>query len=576
MNEPKNIDLVNINWDSLRENLVNYLKSTDFANDYDFDSRGTTTDLLLGLFSYNTTIALHYLHILNNESFIYSAQNNSSLVKLLQTYGYTANRFKSSTALVTFTKNDSSLSQVDTYATLNSKNDKNTNVNFYYIGPKVTLDLSTTLPFYAGIKLVKEQTVSVDLDNQEFEITDFSVDIRTIVVKVNDDYWINFTNEPVRGTDVNSKIFFIVNKGDKIFVKFGKNIQNVETTKGKSIKSTDTVKVSYVVSNGDEGNNVSFDSLSQFRSNGTLTVPTNISITSNRSSGGYLELDSEYLKYLAPRAYGYSSLVTKSDYEYVISNSGLLPEITNVDQRLSVFDGQGFDDVGGTVYYSIIDLDVDSEEVDSINQLIQEKQIIGLSTEYLPSDDFTCNITVACSFDSRKSTSNKNVLKDELITEIEDSYGTKLFFNNVSKSDIISKVVNKDKGLSVSESNIVFSFEKNLDLSTQRTIRFYNGISAITSDLVLTNLSASEVKFDSTSTTVPGLNGFYYLAAYNSSGTLIKNKVGVFNPNTGLIVFYDSVVPAAAFDLIISPSSASIVAINNMAITYAIDSFIIT
>lgn len=575
MNEPKNIDLVNIDWDSLRENLVNYLKTTDFANDYDFDSRGTTVDLLLGLFAYNTTIGLHYLHILNNESFIYSAKNNSSLVKLLQTYGYTTNRYKSATALVTFSKNDSLLAQVDRYAILRAKNDKNTNVNFYYVGPKTTLDLSTTLSFYAGNKLVKEQTVTVDLDNQEVEIPDASVDIRTVVVKVNNDYWINFTNEPVIGTDENSKIFFIVNKGDKIFVKFGKNIQNVETTKGKSILSTDTVKLSYVVSNGEVGNNVSFNSIAQFINNATLSVP-NVSITSNTSSGGYSSVDNEYLKYIAPRAYGYSSLVTKSDYEYVIANSGLIPEITDIDKRISVFDGQDFNDVGGTVYYSIIDLDVDSEEIDSINQLIQEKQIIGLSTEYLPSEDFTGNITITCSFDSRKSSSNKNVLKDELISSIEDQYGTKLFFNNLSKSDLISIVVNKDSGLSVSESNIIFSFEKNLDLSTQRTLRFYNQISSITSDLVLTNLSASEVKFNSTSTSVPGLDGFYYLAAYNSSGTLVKNKVGVYNPNTGLIVFYDSVVPDAAFDLIISPSSASIVAINNMAITYSVNSLTIT
>jgi hypothetical protein len=575
MNEPKNIDLVNIDWDSLRENLVNYLKTTDFANDYDFDSRGTTVDLLLGLFAYNTTIGLHYLHILNNESFIYSAKNNSSLVKLLQTYGYTTNRYKSATALVTFSKNDSLLAQVDRYAILRAKNDKNTNVNFYYVGPKTTLDLSTTLSFYAGNKLVKEQTVTVDLDNQEVEIPDASVDIRTVVVKVNNDYWINFTNEPVIGTDENSKIFFIVNKGDKIFVKFGKNIQNVETTKGKSILSTDTVKLSYVVSNGEVGNNVSFNSIAQFINNATLSVP-NVSITSNTSSGGYSSVDNEYLKYIAPRAYGYSSLVTKSDYEYVIANSGLIPEITDIDKRISVFDGQDFNDVGGTVYYSIIDLDVDSEEIDSINQLIQEKQIIGLSTEYLPSEDFTGNITITCSFDTRKSSSNKNVLKDQLISSIEDQYGTKLFFNNLSKSDLISIIVNKDNGLSVSESNIVFSFEKNLDLSTQRTLRFYNQISSITSDLVLTNLSASEVKFNSTSTSVPGLDGFYYLAAYNSSGTLVKNKVGVYNPNTGLIVFYDSVVPDAAFDLIISPSSASIVAINNMAITYSVNSLTIT
>ena len=575
MNEPKNIDLVNIDWDSLRENLVNYLKTTEFANDYDFDSRGTTIDLLLGLFSYNTTIGLHYLHILNNESFVYSAKNNSSLVKLLQTYGYTANRYKSSTALVTFAKNDSSLAQVDRYASLRSKNDKNSNVNFYYIGPKTTLDLSTTLPFYAGIKLVKEQTVTVDLDNQEIEIPDSSVDVKTIVVKVNEDYWINFTNEPVIGTDESSKIFFIVNKGDKIFIKFGKNIQNIETTKGKSILSTDIVKISYVVSNGDVGNNVSFDEISQFTSNGTLSVP-NVSISSNTSSGGYSTLDTEYLKYVAPRAYGYSSLVTKSDYEYVIVNSGLLPEITDVNQRVSVFDGQDFNDVGGTVYYSIIDLDVDSEEIDSINQLIEKKQIIGLSTEYLPSDDFVCNLTISCSFDARKSKSNKNILKDELIASIEDLYGTKLFFNDLSKSDLISIIINKDRGLSVSESEIVFSVDKNIDLSTQRTIRFYNGIFSITSDLVSTNLSTSQVKFNSTSTTVPGLNGFYYLAAYNSSGTLIKNKVGVYSPNTGMIVFYDSVVPDSAFDLIISPSASSIVAINNMAIEYSVNSLTIT
>ena len=512
---------------------------------------------------------------MNNESFIYSAKNNSSLVKLLQTYGYTTNRYKSATALVTFSKNDSLLAQVDRYAILRAKNDKNTNVNFYYVGPKTTLDLSTTLSFYAGNKLVKEQTVTVDLDNQEVEIPDASVDIRTVVVKVNNDYWINFTNELVIGTDKNSKIFFIVNKGDKIFVKFGKNIQNVETTKGKSILSTDTVKLSYVVSNGEVGNNVSFNSIAQFINNANLSVP-NVSITSNTSSGGYSSVDNEYLKYIAPRAYGYSSLVTKSDYEYVIANSGLIPKITDIDKRISVFDGQDFNDVGGTVYYSIIDLDVDSEEIDSINQLIQEKQIIGLSTEYLPSENFTGNITITCSFDTRKSSSNKNVLKDQLISSIEDQYGTKLFFNNLSKSDLISIIVNKDNGLSVSESNIVFSFEKNLDLSTQRTLRFYNQISSITSDLVLTNLSASEVKFNSTSTSVPGLDGFYYLAAYNSSGTLVKNKVGVYNPNTGLIVFYDSVVPDAAFDLIISPSSASIVAINNMAITYSVNSLTIT
>jgi hypothetical protein len=43
-----------------------------------------------------------------------------------------------------------------------------------------------------------------------------------------------------------------------------------------------------------------------------------------------------------------------------------------------------------------------------------------------------------------------------------------------------------------------------------------------------------------------------------------------------MIVFYDSVVPDSAFDLIISPSASSIVAINNMAVEYSVNSLTIT
>jgi hypothetical protein len=43
-----------------------------------------------------------------------------------------------------------------------------------------------------------------------------------------------------------------------------------------------------------------------------------------------------------------------------------------------------------------------------------------------------------------------------------------------------------------------------------------------------------------------------------------------------MIVFYDSVVPDSAFDLTISPSASSIVAINNMAIEYSVNSLTIT
>ncbi len=71
----------------------------------------------------------------------------------------------------------------------------------------------------------------------------------------------------------------------------------------------------------------------------------------------------------------------------------------------------------------------------------------------------------------------------------------------------------------------------NLDVS--RNIRFYHAITNFTTTLVSTNLSTSQVKFANTTTNVPELNGYKYIAAYLNDGTLVNSKVGVFNPTTG-------------------------------------------
>jgi len=575
MNEPKNIDLISLDYNDLKENLRTYLKSTSYANTFDFNSEGTAIDMLLGLFTYNNLIWLHYLHALNNESFIDSAQKTSSLVKLLQTNGFTANRYKSSTCLVTFSKNNSSVAEIDKFAVIQNKNSNNNLVNFYYVGPRTTVDISTTLEFYSGSKLVKNLVPVVDYDNQEIELPDSNIDIRTIVVNINDEYWTNYTNEPIIGTNATSKIFFTVNKGSKIFIKFGKNIQSADLTIGKSLSSTDTTRVSYVVSNGEKGNNTSFSSISQFVQNGSLNVPS-VSITSNTSSGGYSEIDNEYLKYISPRSYGYSSLVTKSDFEYVIANSGLLPTLSQIDQRVSVFDGQEYNDRYGTVYFSIIDLGVTSTEVSSLIQLLKTKMVVGLNLEYIESQDFTGKIALACKLDTRKTTNTKANLQSQITNNIIDNYSDKLFFNDISKSALINICVGIDSNISISDSNITILFDKTISLSSQKVIRFYNEIESFYTNLVTTNLSTSQIKFVNSSTEVPELNGFKYIEAINSSGAVVNNKVGIYNHTTGFIQIYDHITTDDSLTFTITPASSSITAINNMAVEYEIDSVTIT
>lgn len=568
------INLVDLDKEALKQNLIDYLKSTDIGKQYDLDSDGTAMKMLVDLFSYNTLIWLHYLHVVNKESFISTAQRNDSISKLLQVVGFTPQNSNSSLSLVTFNKTSGTIAKIDKFAIARGKN-RNSGIyyNFYYLGDTLTLDTTTTLPFYAGDSLVKNLPITID-ENQEYKINDSKVDIRTICVSVNGVYWTNYTNNPIQNTDVESKIFFTVKKGNNYYIKFGKNYQDQNINSiGKSVELTDAVLLSYVVSSGSRANDTLVNELV---SNDSSPLPTNITVTSNISRGGFDNPDLEYLKYIAPRYYGYNALVTKSDIEAAIISSGYLTSYTDINNKISVFDGQNYNNNYGKIYFSIIDLGVEDENVTAIKSILQNKAIYGLSIEYQKSQNFTGSITITGSRDTKKTNRSVTQIRNDYEKNIEDAYGTSRFNNSLSKSDLIILASETDPGLSVKDSNITITLSKTLDLDIDKTVYFYNGITSFETELVSTNLSTSKVKFKSTSVNVPELNGFKYIGAYLTNNALVNDKVGVFNPTSGFIMFYDTVDPSEEFDITITPSVDSINPINNMAVAYEVNTITIT
>lgn len=567
------INLVDLDKDSLKQNLITYLKTTEVGKQYDLDTDGTAIKMLVDLFSYNTLIWLHYLHYVNKESFISTAQRTDSLSKLLQTVGFTLNNKNSAFSLVTFAKTNASLAQIDRFAVVRGRNANNSLQNFYYLDDLKTLDNTTTLPFYAGTGLVKQIPIKIDLDNQEYKIENENVDIRTIRVSVNSIFWTNYTNNPLQDTDENSQIFFVIKKGKYYYLKFGKNLQSQDINSiGKSITGSDIVTLSYVISSGTVGNNVK---ITELVSNGTKTIPV-VLISSTLSSGGYDTPDLNYLKYIGPRYYGYNGLITKSDYEAAIASSGYLSSYTDVANKIAVFDGQNHNNNYGKIYYSIIGYDVGDVTIQSITDILQAKAVYGLNVVYKASENFTGNITMACTRDASKTTKTTGQLRNELEDAIENNYGTLKFNNSISKSALITLATEVSPGLVVKDSNISFTFTKAINLTENKTVYFYNSISSITTDLVSSNLSTSSVKFISTTTSVPELNGFKYIDAVLSNGTTVKSKIGVFNSTTGFVLFYDGLTVADEFDMTITPNTDQITPVQNMAVEYAISSITIT
>lgn len=567
------INLVDLDKDSLKQNLITYLKTTEVGKQYDLDTDGTAIKMLVDLFSYNTLIWLHYLHYVNKESFISTAQRTDSLSKLLQTVGFTLNNKNSAFSLVTFTKTNASLAQIDRFAVIRGRNANNSLQNFYYLDDLKTLDNTTTLPFYAGTGLVKQIPIKIDLDNQEYKIENENVDIRTIRVSVNSTFWTNYTNNPLQDTDENSQIFFVIKKGKYYYLKFGKNLQSQDINSiGKSITGSDIITLSYVISSGTVGNNVK---ITELVSNGTKTIPV-ILISSTLSSGGYDTPDLNYLKYIGPRYYGYNGLITKSDYEAAIASSGYLSSYTDVVNKIAVFDGQNHNNNYGKIYYSIIGYDVGDVTIQSITDILQAKAVYGLNVVYKASENFTGNITMACTRDASKTTKTTGQLRNELEDAIENNYGTLKFNNSISKSALITLATEVSPGLVAKDSNISFTFVKTINLTENKTVYFYNPISSITTDLVSSNLSTSSVKFVSTATNVPELNGFKYIDAVLSNGTTVKSKIGVFNSTTGFILFYDGLTVTDEFDMTITPNTDQITPVQNMAAEYTISSITIT
>jgi len=567
------INLVDLDKDALKANLLTYLKNTDIGKQYDLDSDGTAIKMLVDLFSYNTLIWLHYLHLINKESFISTAQRTDSISKLLESTGFTVNNKNSAIALVQFTKTTSGLAQVDRFATCRGIASSNSTSNFYYIDELKTLDSVTSLPFYGGTQLIKELRINVNLDTQEYKIENPNVDIRTVRVSVNSVYWDNFTNDPTKDTNENSQVFFIVKKGKYYYLKFGKDLQSENINGfGKSIIESDVILLSYVVSSGSQGNGGIITSLS---SNNTKSLP-DVSITSNVASGGYDSPDLNYLKYIGTRYHSYKGLITKSDYEIAITSSGYLPSYTSVENKVAVFDGQNHNNNYGKIYFSVMDLGVDSDQIQSLISILQSKAIFGLVIEYLESQNYTGYLTLSCTRDPFRTTKTTGQLKDDYERAIQNAYGINEFNNSISKSNLILLATETDSGLILKDSNISISFKKTINLNENKTLYFYNPIESITTDLVSSNLSTSSVKFVSTTTTVPELNGFRYINATLSNGTVVKSKVGVYNPTTGFILFYDNVSVTDNFTITITPNTDQITPIKNMAVKYEVSSLTVT
>ena len=88
----KRLDVTDLDFDTIKDNLKTFMRNQDEFTDYDFEGSGLSA--LLDVLSYNTHYLAMNMNMVANESFLDTASVRSSVVSHAKTLGYTPNSAK--------------------------------------------------------------------------------------------------------------------------------------------------------------------------------------------------------------------------------------------------------------------------------------------------------------------------------------------------------------------------------------------------------------------------------------------------------------------------------------------------
>ena len=340
------IDLINLDFDTLKAGFVNYLKSQEQFKDYNFDS--SNINVLMDLLSYNTYKNTFYLNMIFAESFIDSAQLKESLYSHAKELNYLPRSSKSAVANVTISFSASGEAQPyiirkgETFSTI-IKQDAYTFSTFEdVILTSSNNNFISTFNIYEGIYVTDSYIFDGSTQFQQFKISNENVDTDSLSVLVYED-GSTIPQKYTKATTLldlneNSKVFFIQGSTDgKYEILFGDGIL------GKRPKGGSTIVLDYRISSGDLANGArTFSANFDPTGAGELLSPITVTLNkyTNETDGAYSvngaepeTLDS--IRYYAPRHFQTQErAVTFSDYEIILKSK--FPEIGAV----SVYGGE--------------------------------------------------------------------------------------------------------------------------------------------------------------------------------------------------------------------------------------------
>ncbi len=319
---------VNLDFDQIKTSIRDYLRSNTNFTDYDFE--GSNLSIIIDALAYNTYTTAYNTNMAANECFLDSATLRENVVALARNIGYVPRSRRSARAKVSFIV--AGLTETTTL-TLNAGvvcNGAGDNTNFIFCIPEnITVPVVNgfaefnNIEIYEGVYISQNFTVDTSLSNQRYILDNSFIDTSTIQVKVKNSSSstssVTYKQiDNIVGVTSTSNSYLLQEIEDERYeLIFGDNII------ARKLQNSNFIEVSYIVTDGKEGNGAS-----EFSFVGNITNQDGATI--NSSSIGLVSTDEKSrdgddiesissIKYFAPRIYSSQyRAVTSSDYESVL------------------------------------------------------------------------------------------------------------------------------------------------------------------------------------------------------------------------------------------------------------------
>jgi len=531
----------NLDFNTLRAQIKDYLRSNSNFSDFDFE--GSNFSVLIDTLAYNSYITAYNTNMAVNESFIDSATLRENVVSLARNIGYVPRSKKSATATISFSVN------VPTGANIVKLNKGLVALgsvqggNYVFSVPD---DITVTpnsqgianfsnISIYEGNYLTKTFTVDSSQTNQRYILPNANIDTSSIRVEVEESGSTEVYNAYTNIFEVNaqSRLFLFQEIDDERYqIMFGDNVLGRKPANGAIIR------VSYIITNGTDGNNAA-----NFNFSGRLTyivggvdrdITSGISLitTTQRSENGDSIESVDNIKYLAPRVYASQyRAVTPNDYK------GLIPFLyPNIDS-VSAYGGEELDPPQyGRVYITVKPKngEVLSDVVkDSIKNDLKKYTVAGIKQEFLDLKYLYVEFNSTVSYDSG-FISDKLNLQSRILSAIETyakSSDINSFGGRLKYSKLLSQIDRVDTGITSNITKLVMRRDLKPLYNQLATYEICYG-NIFHADLEGFNIRSSAFKIE-------GVDGDVYLTDFPDSDQT-TGVVKFFTLDGGIITYINN------------------------------------